>query len=105
MLSPEKIVPVISTTINKNIAAKAPAAIPRDFNIFAAINPAKNDEIQEDAIAVPNTAPCDRDFIFKTKKALKNSISIKIMLPNRPPNITARVIDFIVTCCDFSLLK
>ena len=90
--------------MNKNNADKAPTIIPRDLSMREARKPAKNADTQEEIIAAANTAICDRDFILSTKNALKNNINISITPPNNPPKITARAIDFIVICCDFSFL-
>lgn len=102
--SEENIVPVSSTIMNNSIADNVPTTIPRDLSIREAIKPARNADTQEEIIAAANTAVCDKDFILSTKNALKNSINISTTPPNNPPKITARVIVFIVICCDFSFL-
>ena len=104
MESDEIIVPVSNTMMNKKNADNAPTIIPRALSMREARKPAKNADTQEDIIAAAKTAVCDKDFILRTKNALKNNINISITPPNNPPNMTARAITFTVICCDFSFL-
>ncbi len=70
-----------------NNAAPEPTIIPFPLDIFVAVNPAINDDIQANAIVKGITAPVGTDLVFTNTNVAINNSSVHTIAPTIAPII------------------